>query len=412
MKEFKNNIKCPNCSEIINVNEILYHELELKHKQKYLIEQKKLQEELKEQRNQHKYAMQELKNKEEEINNLIEEKLQKKLKLEKLNLTQQIKKQLHEEQQEAITCLQEELNEKSLKIKELNEAKVLIQQLKRKNEEEKTKLISDNEKKLNEILSEEMQKFKKIEDEKNELRFKQQQNLIENLKKELQNTQRKAELGSQQLQGETQEIAIEEFLKTTFVLDNIEEIKKGVRGADCIQTIHTRIMQNCGKICYESKRAKEFQKSWIEKFKDDLRENNCDIGVLVTEVMPKEMQRFGMFDGIWICSFEEFKALSHVLRDSLIKISNIKKTQENKSDKMQLLYNYLISNEFKMQVEAIVEGFSSMQKDLDSEKRAMQRIWKQREKQIQKVLDNTINMYANMKAIAGNVIQDIKLLEL
>ena len=215
-----------------------------------------------------------------------------------------------------------------------------------------------------------------------------------------------------QLQGEVQELAIEEWLKEKYPFDTIDEVKKGARGADCMQIVHTRESQNCGKIYYESKRTKDFQKSWIEKFKADMREKGADIGVLVTDVMPSDMQRMGLYEGIWICSFEEFKGLSAVLREQIIKIHHALISQENKTDKMSLLYSFLTSNEFKMQIEAIVEAFTTMQSDLDSEKRSMQRIWKQREKQIEKVLDNTINMYGSIRGIAGNAIGNIKALEL
>jgi hypothetical protein len=223
---------------------------------------------------------------------------------------------------------------------------------------------------------------------------------------------RKQEQGSMQLQGEVQELAIEEFLAANFPLDTIDEIKKGARGGDCIQTVHTRTQQNCGTIYYESKRTKDFQPSWIEKFKADIRDRGSNIGVLVTEVMPSEMERMGLKDGIWICTFEEFKGLSTVLRESIIQLSTALVSQENKGDKMHLLYDFLTSNTFRMQVEAIVEGFSQMKADLESEKRSMQRIWKQREKQIEKVIVNTIDMYGSIKGIAGNAVQEVKALEL
>lgn len=143
-----------------------------------------------------------------------------------------------------------------------------------------------------------------------------------------------------------------------------------------------------------------------------MRDKGADIGVLVSEVLPKELERMGLVDGVWICTFEEFKGLSSVLRESIIKINLAKKSEENKTDKMSLLYSYLTSTEFTMQVEAIVEGFSQMQSDLDSEKRSMNRIWKQREKQIEKVLENTIGMYGSIKGIAGNSIGNVKALEL
>jgi hypothetical protein len=244
------------------------------------------------------------------------------------------------------------------------------------------------------------------------LKFKELQKQLDDQKRLTEEMKRKQEQGSMQLQGEVQELAIEEWLQVQFPLDTIEEIKKGARGGDCIQRVHTRTQQNCGTIYYESKRTKDFQPSWIEKFKADIREKGCNIGVLVTDVRPSDMERMGMRDGIWICSYEEFKGLSAVLRESIIQVSSAITSQENKGDKMHLLYDFLTSTTFRMQVEAIVEGFSQLKSDLESEKRSMQRIWKQREKQLEKVIVNTIDMYGSIRVIAGNAVQEVKQLEL
>ena len=268
------------------------------------------------------------------------------------------------------------------------------------------------QKKLNELLLAEKDKIRRTEEEKNELRFKELQKQLEDQKKLTEEMKRKQEQGSMQMQGEVQELAIEEWLSNHFPLDTIEEIKKGARGGDCIQIVNTRTRQNCGKIYYESKRTKDFQPSWIEKFKADMRDKGADIGVLVTEAMPSDFDRMGMKDGVWICTYEEFKALCAVLRETIIKLSSAISSQENKGDKMSMLYDFLTSNEFRMQIEAIVEGFSAMKTALESEKRSMQRIWKEREKQIDKVVTNTIDMYGSIKGIAGNAIQSVKALEL
>ena len=224
--------------------------------------------------------------------------------------------------------------------------------------------------------------------------------------------QRKQEQRSMQTQGEVQELAIEEWLAAQFPLDDIQEIKKGERGADCLQVVHTRSRPNCGTIYYESKRTKSFQPTWIEKFKADIQDRNANIGVLVTEVMPPDMDRLGLRDGIWVCSFDEFKGLCTVLRESIVQISSAIVTQENKGDKMGMLYDYLTSNEFQMQIEGIVEGFVQMKSDLESEQRSMRGIWKKREKQIEKVLLNTTGMYGSIKGIAGSAVRAIPLLEL
>jgi hypothetical protein len=143
-----------------------------------------------------------------------------------------------------------------------------------------------------------------------------------------------------------------------------------------------------------------------------MRVKSADIGVLVTEAMPSDMERRGFRNGVWICTYDEFKGLCGVLRESIIQVNNALSSQENKGDKMHMLYEYLTSNNFRMQVEAIVEGFSSMKNALESEKRSMQRIWKEREKQIDKVITNTIDMHASIRGIAGSAIQPVQALEL
>ncbi|MCU7947495.1 MAG: DUF2130 domain-containing protein, partial [Candidatus Thiodiazotropha sp. (ex Cardiolucina cf. quadrata)] len=257
-----------------------------------------------------------------------------------------------------------------------------------------------------------IEKIRKEETDRNELKFKELEKQLEDQKILTEEMKRKQQQGSMQTQGEVQELGIEEWLSNKFPLDTIQEIKKGERGADCLQIVHTHTRQNCGTIYYESKRSKAFQPTWIEKFKGDIREKNANIGVLVTEVMPSDMDRLGLKDGIWICSFEEFKGLCTVLRESIIQISSTIITQDNRGDKMGMLYDFLTSNEFKLRIEAIVEGFTQMKSDLESEQRSMRGIWKKREKQIDKVLLNTTDMYGSIKGIAGNAIQSVPLLEL
>ena len=412
-------IKCPNCNTEIDINEVLYHQLENKYKSEHLAEKKKLEAEVEAKRKEYKTHLDSLKAKEEEFKEQkekFEEEIKKatqiQLKAERVKLQDELRKEILDEQGESIALLQKQLEEKSNQVKELNNAKAQIGQLQREKEEMESSIMAKAELTLNEKLKFEKEKIQKATDEQNELKLRQKDEQLRQLQEQLQIAQRKAEQGSMQLQGEVQELAIEEWLKEKFPFDTIDEVKKGARGADCMQIVHTRESQNCGKIYYESKRTKDFQKSWIEKFKADMREKGADIGVLVTDVMPSDMQRMGLYEGIWICSFEEFKGLSAVLREQIIKIHHALISQENKTDKMSLLYSFLTSNEFKMQIEAIVEAFTTMQSDLDSEKRSMQRIWKQREKQIEKVLDNTINMYGSIRGIAGNAIGNIKALEL
>lgn len=308
--------------------------------------------------------------------------------------------------------MEKELSEKSKKLSDFNKMVAENAKLVREKQELKESIEAETQKQLNETLVVEREKIRKQEDDKNELRFKEMQKQLEDQKRLTEEMKRKQEQGSMQLQGEVMELAMEEWLGLQFPLDTIDEIKKGAAGADCLQTINTRELQNCGTIYYESKRTKSFQPAWIEKFKNDIRQKKASLGVLVTEVLPNGMDRMGLKEGIWICTFEEFKGLSAVLRQSLIEISQTIQTQENKGDKMHMLYDFLTSNEFKLQIEGIVEGFSQMQEDLTSEKRSMIGHWKKREKQIEKVMNNTMHMYGSIRGIAGNAVQTIEALEL
>jgi hypothetical protein len=410
--EKENTIHCPNCGESIDVSEVLRHQLEEDIKQK-------LHREIANERNRFEKDNAALKQKEIDFeerkkkeNDLFQEKLQQKLKEEKLVLESALKLKINEEQSERFKLLENELNQKQEQLKELNRTKAEIEQLKREKDLVKEQTLMEAEKSLSVRLNEERDKIKKLEQDRTELTIKELHKQLEDQKKLTEEMKRKQEQGSMQLQGEVQELAIEEWLFAQFPLDTIEEIKKGARGGDCVQTVNTRTRQNCGTIYYESKRTKDFQPSWIEKFKTDIREKGANIGVLVTDAMPAGMDRMGLKEGIWICNYEEFKGLCKVLRESIVQLDTALSSQENKGDKMSLLYDFLTSNTFKLQIEAIVEGFTQMQSDLESEKRAMQRIWKSREKQIEKVINNTIDFYGSVKGIAGNAIGEIKALEL
>ena len=352
----------------------------------------------------------------EEQKTVIETQLQtqfnEQLKAEQIVLRTKLSQEMQSEMSGQLTALQQEITAKSEQLREFNKAKSDIERLQREKEELRDALTLEKEQEFSVKLQDEKLKIQRQVTENSALKIKEWQLKFEEQTRLVDEMKRKAEQGSMQTQGEVLEVAIEEWLREQFPLDVVEEVKKGVRGADCLQIVHTRSRQNCGTIYYESKRTKEFQAGWIEKFKNDIRDKNATLGVLVTEAMPIGMERMGLKDGVWICKFEEFKALCAVLRESVIKLSEAKLSQENKGDKMQMLYDYLTSNEFKLQIEGIVEGFSQMQSDLEAEKRAMARIWKQREKQLEKVLLNTTQLHGAIRGIAGSVIQPVALLEL
>ncbi|MCC9071006.1 DUF2130 domain-containing protein [Flavobacterium sp. F-65] len=408
----QSSIQCPNCGTIIDVNDILKHQLEDSIRKEFQQKATAQTKELELKNEQFEKAKTEFEAKKKQENELFAERLDREKKVAEKEITEKLKTKLDEENKDRLLSMEKELSEKSEKLRELNKMEGEIAKLQREKLEMKEAIEAESQKQLNAALVLERDKIRKQEEEKNELKIKEYQKQSDDQKKLIEEMKRKQEQGSMQLQGEVMELAIEEWLASNFPLDSIDEVKKGANGADCLQIVNTRELQNCGSIYYESKRTKAFQPAWIEKFKNDIRDKKANIGVLVTEVMPAGMDRMGMRDGIWICTYEEFKGLSAVLRQSLIQVSQAVQAQENKGDKMAMLYDFLTSNEFRLQIEGIVEGFTQMQSDLDSEKRAMQRIWKQREKQIEKVVNNTLGMYGSIRGIAGNAVQTVRALEL
>jgi hypothetical protein len=255
--------------------------------------------------------------------------------------------------------------------------------------------------KLQEQLAKEEAEKNNLKEQQFAMRTKELEKQIEDQKKLVEEMRRKQEQGSMQLQGEVQELMLEELLQTTFPFDKIEEVGKGVRGADCIQTVRNQFGSESGKIIYESKRTKDFANDWIEKLKSDMRTLGADVAIIVTQTLPKDMDRFGEKDGVYICTFSEVRSVALLLRNALLKIAEAKKSQENKGDKMVMLYDYLTSSEFSEQWKAIREGFMSMKLSIQKERDMMEKLWKSREKQLEKVLLNAAHIKGSVEGIAG-----------
>lgn len=272
------------------------------------------------------------------------------------------------------------------------------------------RLLLEERNKLSEIIRKEEAEKNSLKETEHQMKLKELEEKLEAQKKLAEEMKRKAEQGSMQTQGEVQELLLEEMLRSSFPYDLITEVGKGVRGADCIQSVRNSFGQECGKIIFESKRTKDFSNEWIDKLKADMRSQGADVAIIVTQALPKDMTGFGEKDGVWICSFSEVKAVVSVLRDAVIKIYNAGKSQENKGDKMHLLYDYLTSREFAEQWQAIREGFMSMKLSIQRERDAMEKLWKQREKQLEKVLLSAAHVRGSIEGISGTDV-DLKLLE-
>jgi hypothetical protein len=279
--------------------------------------------------------------------------------------------------------------EEGLKVKE-EEMELAFQ---RKMQEQRNELVEQIRKQETEKNS--------IKDTEHQLRVKELEKQLDDQKKLADEMKRKAEQGSMQLQGEVQELILEELLRTNYPFDLIEEVGKGVRGADCVQVVRNQFGQESGKIIYESKRTKDFGGDWIEKLKKDMRSMGVDVAVIVSQCYPKGMDCFGQRDGVWICSFEEVNAVAYVLREGILRLAGAVKSQENRGEKMHMLYDYLMGAEFSEQWKAIREGFMSMKLSIQRERDAMERLWKAREKQLEKVLLNATHIRGSIEGIAG-----------
>lgn len=352
-----------------------------------------------------------LKQQQEKLDTTVELQVKTKLKAETTKLEKSIREKVVEEKSDELEALQKELGNKSEQLKELNRTKAENERLKRESGEQAEKIALEKEKEFSQKLVDEKKKIKQQADEENTLKIRELELQLDEQKKLAEEAVRKAEQSSMQRQGEVQELELENILRQLHKYDEISEVKKGQRGADVLQCIMTPQGVECGKIYYESKRTKNFDFNWLQKLRDDNLNVKADVLVLVTETMPDGQDKFFFKDGIWVCSLWEVKGLSLVLRHGLIQVHTISATQQGKETKMELLYNYLTSQEFSGQFGAIIEGFRSLQANYADEKLKMQKIWKEREKQLEKILSNSVGFYGSIKGIAGASIPDIKMLE-
>ena len=394
-------IKCPNCRHEFAMEEAVSEQYK-KDLREQMIEftRKKEDEFMKKSRDFAKQLQEQEENFQKKFN---EEK-----KLIQSKLEEDLRKSIHHDFENRLTILQQSNEEQQEKLKSarLKELEFLQKEQALKTKEEELEIL--HQRKLQEDRIKISEEIRRNEELKNQSRENDFQLQLQELKKQLEDQKklaeemkRRADQGSSQLHGEVQELALEKLLQNAFPFDLVEPIAKGVRGADCTLTVRNSSGQECGKIIYESKRTKNFEADWIDKLKNDMRQQGAQVAILVTKVMPRDMTIFGEKNGIWICNFSEVRALTEVLRDGIARIFQASRNQQNKGDKMQLLYDYLTSSEFSEQWKAIREGFSSMKMSIQRERDMMEKLWKTREKQLEKVLLNAAHIKGSMEGISG-----------
>ena len=387
-------ISCPKCGTKIRLTEAFTHDIEEKLRGQFLNDIKKKDAERDVALDAQKKAFED------------------KLAQERARLEAQAKKRAQEETSMELKDLKQQLEDKASQLESLRKQELELRKRQRELEEKERSMKLEIERTLDDERKKIWEEATRRNSEGQRLKDAEKDKLLGDLRIQIEELKRKAELTSQQTQGEVQELELESILGQQFRLDAIEPVPKGVRGADVIQRVRDEMGRSCGSIIWESKRTKAWSDTWLQKLKDDQRAAKAEIAVLVSSVLPKEVNRFGSYEGIWVADFPSAIGLASALRVSLIQLMQASSALQGKTEKMDMIYDYLSGTAFKQRIEAIMESFVAMKSDLDAEKRSMEKIWSKRQAQIERVIKNTAGMYGDLQGIIGSALPEVKILEL
>ncbi len=316
-----------------------------------------------------------------------------------------------EQKVKEIEGLQAILKQNNAKLAEAQQAQAELMRKQRELDDAKRELDLTIEKKVQADLAAERDKAKKEAEEELKLKVMEKDQTISAMQKQIEELRRRAEQGSQQLQGEVLELELEALLAAKFPRDTIRPVPKGEFGGDVLHRVFGPANQICGTILWESKRTKNWSDGWLPKLREDQRAAKAEIAVIVSQALPKDIETFGFIDGVWVADPKVALPVAMSLRHTLIEVAGIRQASEGQQTKMEMVYNYLIGPRFRQRVQALVEAFSSMKEDLDREKKAITRQWAKREEQIDRVMQATVGMYGDLQGIAGKTLQEIEGLE-
>jgi len=408
-------IHCPNCATEIKLTESLAAPLIQATRQEY--ESKLAQKEA--DVSKRETALKAQQRSLEDAQKTVDEQVASKLKAERALIAAEEGKKARlamandlEAKSKELVELQEILQQRNNKLEEAQKAQVDLIRKQRELDDAKRELDLTVEKRLQESIALVRQKAKQEAEDGLRLKVSEKEEQIASMQRQIEELKRRADQGSQQLQGEVLELELETTLRLKFPLDSIEPVAKGEFGGDVLQRVMGPLGQWCGSILWESKRTKNWSDGWLAKLRGDQRTAKAEIAVLVSSTLPKEIETFGQIDGVWITEPRLALPLVIALRQSLIEIASTRQIQEGQETKMELVYQYLTGPRFKHRIEAIVEKFSDMHADLDRERKAMTRLWAKREMQIQGVIESTVGMYGDLQGIAGRALPAIEGLEL
>ncbi len=338
----------------------------------------------------------------------LEQNLRQKLEEERAGLVRQAREKAKEELGLELKDREAALAELQVKVQQANQKELAFLKEKRELQEKIQSVELEVTRRTQEELKKVREQTLKEIDEQHRLKLLEKEQQVEALRRQIEDLKRSAEQGSQQMQGEVLEIALEELLKNLFPTDAIEPVAKGVRGGDVVQRVYDEGGMDCGLILWESKRTRHWSKEWLPKLRDDLRGVKASRSVLVSEQLPEHIRHFGQVDGVWVVNWGCVHPVAMALREGMIAVARGRRAMEGQHSKMELVYNYLIGQEFCNRVSGIAEAFMMMRQDLEAEKRAYQRCWAKREKQLERVVVNTSGLYGDLQGIIGSTLPEIK----
>jgi hypothetical protein len=347
-----------------------------------------------------------------EAKKTAEAEFEKRLETEALHLEEQARVKAEASYGIELVDMRAQIQEKDQQLQKAQEAELRARKERRELEEAKKSFELEMNRKLDQERQQIRTEATKTLTEEFKLKELDKEKLVSDLKTQIEDLRRKVDQGSQESQGEVLEMELEDILKAAFHQDQIDPVPRGRKGADILHRVHNNRGQVCGTIIWESKRTKAWSDSWVQKLRDDQRESKAEIAAILTTTLPDAILNFGYYRNIWVTNRSSLIGLATALRTNLIQLAEASSAALGMNEKMEVIYRYLSGPAFRQRVEGIVEAFASMKQDLDSERRSITRMWAKREKEIERVITNTVSMYGDMQGIIGASLPKIKSLEL
>lgn len=404
-------ITCPNCERDIKLTESLAAPLLAATRQEF---EKKLSEKEGEFSKKEKA----LRDQQEELDKAkenIDQQVSLKLKQEREGIAEAEKKKARElfsneieSKAKELNELQEVLKNRDEKLAEAQKAQAEFSRKQRELDDAKREMDLTIEKRVEESLATVKNKAKQEAEEALKLKVSEKEQTIVAMQKQIEELRRKAEQGSQQLQGEVQELELEDSLRLKFPYDSIEPVPKGEHGGDALHRVYNSAQQFCGTIIWESKRTKNWSDTWLPKLREDQRSAKAELAVMVSQTLPKDVDTFDLVDGVWVTSPKNVIPVAIALRQTLLELTLVRQASEGQQTKMEMVYAYLTGPNFRHRVQAIVEKFSEMMEDLEKERKVMTKLWSKREMQLRTAIESTAGMYGDLQGIAGKTLKEIE----